>query len=189
MPLFPALTGVAGTLPLPNTAPTPAAGEPVRAADIQNAVQALLNQDATLAANFPIIKTQQALSDATWLESPANDGAWHDTASVHLDFTSCVVGDVITVWLTGQITTGGATTGMRMGFRDDFSSTNVLAETTISTPTVAQSFNPIAFSCSHTVTVAGTCRVILRLMRSGGTVMTFHGDPGSMLAQRVRLGA
>lgn len=50
MSLTPALTGVVGTLPLPNTAPTPASGETVKAADVQDAVQALLNQDATLQA-------------------------------------------------------------------------------------------------------------------------------------------
>jgi hypothetical protein len=49
MSLSPALTGVVGTLPLPGTAPTPATGETVKAADVQMAVQALLNQDATLA--------------------------------------------------------------------------------------------------------------------------------------------
>lgn len=50
MPLDPALTGVAGSLPLPNTAPTPKNGETVKAEDVQNAVQSLLNQDATLEA-------------------------------------------------------------------------------------------------------------------------------------------
>lgn len=48
MSLTPALTGTASALPLPNTAPTPAAGELVRAEDIQEAVQALLNQDKSL---------------------------------------------------------------------------------------------------------------------------------------------
>lgn len=48
MSLFPALTGSASALPLPGTAPTPAAGELVRAEDIQEAVQALLDQDASL---------------------------------------------------------------------------------------------------------------------------------------------
>lgn len=48
MSLIPALTGVAGVLPLPGTAPTPAVGELVNAENVQEAVQALLNQDATL---------------------------------------------------------------------------------------------------------------------------------------------
>ncbi len=48
MSKVPALTGVPTTLPLPNTTPTPAAGEPVTGASIQNAAQGLLNQDLTL---------------------------------------------------------------------------------------------------------------------------------------------
>jgi hypothetical protein len=48
----PPLAGVIGTLPLPNTAPTPEVGETVKAADVQGAVQALLNQDATIEALF-----------------------------------------------------------------------------------------------------------------------------------------
>lgn len=50
MPLVPPLTGNVGTLPLPGTAPTPKNGETVRAEDVQNAVQALLDQDATIEA-------------------------------------------------------------------------------------------------------------------------------------------
>lgn len=50
MSKVPALTGVVGTLPLPNTTPTPAVGETVKAEDVQMAAQGLLNQDATLEA-------------------------------------------------------------------------------------------------------------------------------------------
>lgn len=42
------LTGVVGTLPLPNTTVAPIAGEPVQAAQVQVITQALLDQDATL---------------------------------------------------------------------------------------------------------------------------------------------
>lgn len=52
MPKSPPLTGVVGTLPLPNTAPTPAPGELVRAEDIWQLAQPLLNQDATLEAEL-----------------------------------------------------------------------------------------------------------------------------------------
>lgn len=50
MSKVPALTGVVGTLPLPNTTPTPEVGETVKAEDVQMAAQGLLNQDATLEA-------------------------------------------------------------------------------------------------------------------------------------------
>lgn len=46
------LTGVAGTLPLPNTTVAPIPGEPVQAAHVQVPVQALLDQDATLEATM-----------------------------------------------------------------------------------------------------------------------------------------
>ncbi len=50
MSLSPPLAGVVGTLPLPNTTPTPKAGEDVRAEDVQLAAQGLLNECATLEA-------------------------------------------------------------------------------------------------------------------------------------------
>ncbi len=48
MSKVPALTGIPTTLPLPNTTPTPAAGEDVTGASVQNAAQGLLNADLTL---------------------------------------------------------------------------------------------------------------------------------------------
>lgn len=72
MSLTPALTGTATALPLPNTAPTPAAGELVRAEDIQEAVQALLNQDRSLEAHLSaavasrsVTRVQQAFFAST----------------------------------------------------------------------------------------------------------------------------
>lgn len=50
MSLSPALTGVASAYPLPNTTPTPAVGELVKASDVQLAAQGLLNQDMALQA-------------------------------------------------------------------------------------------------------------------------------------------
>jgi hypothetical protein len=92
MSLSPPLAAVAGVLPLSGTTPVPAAGETVKAADVQMAAQGLLDQDATLEL------------------AKANRAGDTFTGDVHIAQTKAIVADGTGATLSGTWTISGANT-------------------------------------------------------------------------------
>lgn len=174
------------TIPTQIAVPTPTMT--ARAEDVQAVALAAIDGMTALRNAVPTISTAQVLDGGIWNETPSNDGAYHDTSAVHVDFAGCKVGDIITVFLSGQITYSSASaSGMKMGFRDDFSGTNVLSELQLNVSTGAVTALPLSFVVSHTVATAGTCRAVLRLSAGSLANTTFTG-PGSIHGQRVTKG-
>ena len=187
MSLVPAMTGVSTPLPIANTAPTPANGEPVRAEDVQDAVQALLNQDKSLETAMPhlSVKVAQAANYTV-----ATDNAYHDVSNPHLDFASTKIGDVFTIVLGAMVTT---TEGyLDLGICDDYGGTPAYQQINVAAWTSPETELPLTVCATFTAAKAGTTRVVVRLKTSLTGALEFMPASvqcaGSLMATRIRVG-
>ena len=130
------------------------------------------------------VSTHQ-LTGNPWNETVTNDGTYYDTNAL-VNFIGCKVGDIIVVSWAGGITIGGTGSGgLRIGFRDDFAGTNVLADTATIQWVAAITSRPTTNFSSHTVTVAGTTRVVIRMEASAAANITMD-SVGTLLAVRFQ---
>lgn len=179
------ITGTPGTnIAAVCTGPT--AGNTVLATNVNAPLQSIENDLATIKAMLTTALPFQMLDSSTWNDTITGDAAFHDSGFVLLNFPGCKVGDVIMVWLSGLYATNSTNGVIEFGFRDDFAGTNVLSAVLV-TPLLntTPGSSPIALAGAHTVTVAGTCRFVLRLKQAAAQTLNFFG-PGSLFGLRSK---
>lgn len=166
MSLFPALTGVAGLLPLPNTAPTPAAGETVKASDVQLAVQALLDQDATIVASYLTVGLYSFTTGFGSYAADVTSATFVDAGSISVDIADCEPGDFLYIDFSYQCDlalVAGHTAQVRIHVTEDVSGTPVaaaLADSTRRFTSGAAAFSaPSSISTFDEIDNGGTARI------------------------------